>query len=103
MHSYESMKEQYSSRVSQTIDSPIAVMDFWELGEVFAALFAVLLFGLILYSWQLMLVSIVLILGVGPIVRRRNPPGIFFHWPYKCLGMSLPGLINPGRARRYSD
>ena len=34
-------------------------------------------------------------LGLGPIIRRRNERGVFFHWPYRNLKMSLPGLINP--------
>jgi len=46
---------------------------------------------------------LVIVLGIGPFVRKRNHKGVFIHWPYRHLGVSLPGLINPGRSRRYSD
>ena len=39
MHSYESLKENHGTKVSQTIDSPIMVFDYFELSEIFAALF----------------------------------------------------------------
>ena len=103
MYNYESMREKYGVRVSQTIDSPIMVFDYFELSEVFASLLIILLFGVIFYSWGTMFLGLILILGVGPVVRRKNHKGIFFHWPYKKLHMSLPGLINPKGERKYSD
>lgn len=103
MRDYESLKENHGSKVSQTIDSPIMVFDYFELTEVFAALGAMLIFGVILYSWGLMLLSLVLILGVGPVVRKKNKKGVYLHWPYKKLFMSLPGLINPKGRKKYSD
>jgi len=103
MYNYDSLKENHGNRVSQTIDSPILVFDYFELTEVFAALLVMLVFGIIFYSWGLMLLFLILILGVGPHVRRRNKKGIYFHWPYRKLHMSLPGLINPKGRKKYSD
>jgi hypothetical protein len=103
MHNYDSMRQKYSTKVSQTVDKPITVFDYFELGEVFAGLAALLVFGIIIYSWQLMLLSMILTLGIGPYVRRRNKKGIYFHYPYKKIGMNLPGLINPGENKKYSD
>lgn len=103
MHNYDAMKQKYARKVSQTIDSPIMVFDYFELGEVMTALLCLLLFGIIVYSWKLMFVSLVLVLGAGPVIRRRNKKGIFFHWPYRHLRMNLPGIINPSGPKRYSD
>ena len=103
MHNYDSLKQKYSQRVNQTIDTPIMVFDYFELGEVFAALGALLLFGIIIYSWQLMFLSLFVTLGMAPIARRRNKKGIFFHWPYRRLGMRLPGLVNPRGNKKFSD
>ena len=103
MYDYEPLKDKYGSKVSQTIDSPILVFDYFELGEVFIALLAIMLFGVVFYSWGLMFFSLFLILGIGPQVRRRNKKGIYFHWPYQKFHMYLPGLINPKGPRKYSD
>ena len=103
MHNYDSMKQKYAKRVSQTIDNPILVFDYFELGEVMAALMCMLLFGIILYSWKFMFLSLIFVLGVGPVVRRRNKKGIFFHWPYRHLKMTLPGMVNPKGPKKYSD
>lgn len=103
MYDYDSLKESHGNKVSQTIDSPILVFDYFELTEVFAALLVMLIFGIIFYSWGLMLLFLVLILGVGPQLRRRNKKGIYFHWPYKKFYMTLPGLINPKGRKKYSD
>lgn len=103
MYSYESMREKYGSRVSQTIDSPIMVFDYFELTEVFAALLVILIFGVIFYSWGIMILLLIFTLGIGPIIRRRNKKGVFFHWPYRHLKMSLPGIINPKGSKKYSD
>lgn len=103
MYSYNSLRENHGSMVSQTIDSPIMIFDYFELSEMFASVFVVLLFGVVFYSWGLMLFILTLILGIGPVIRRRNKKGIYFHWPYRVLGMSLPGLINPHGPKKYSD
>lgn len=103
MYSYEAVKREHGSRVSQTIDSPITLFDFWELSEAFAALFVVLVFGVIFYSWGIMFLLLCLVLGVAPVIRSKNSRGIFFHWPYRQLGMQLPGLINPMGKRKFSD
>ncbi len=103
MHNYDSLRQKHSTKVCQTIDSPIMVFDYFELGEVFAALSAMMLFGIVLYSWKMLFLSSFLILGVGPVVRRSNNKGVFVHWPYRHLRMSLPGLINPHSNKKYSD
>lgn len=103
MHSYESMRQKYGVKVSQTIDSPIMVFDYFELSELFAALLILLIFGVVFYSWGLMILLLGITLGVGPVIRRRNKKGIFFHWPYRHLKMSLPGVINPKGNKKYSD
>ncbi|PIP93253.1 MAG: hypothetical protein COW00_02765 [Bdellovibrio sp. CG12_big_fil_rev_8_21_14_0_65_39_13] len=103
MYDYETLRESHGTKVSQTIDSPILVFDYFEMTEVFAALLVMLIFGVIFYSWSFMLLFLVLILGIGPQLRRRNKKGIYFHWPYKKFHMSLPGLINPKGRKKYSD
>jgi hypothetical protein len=103
MHDYQLLKKLHGNRVSQTIDSPITIFDFWELSDAFAALFIILIFGVLFYSWGVMFLLLLLALGVGPIVKRKNKPGVFFHWPYRHLWISLPGLINPRGRRKYSD
>lgn len=100
----ELLKAKHSSLVSQTIDSPIMVFDFWELSDVFVALFIILIFGVLFYSWFTMFTLLSLCLGAGPVIKKKYPKGIFFHWPYARLRMDLPGLLNPrGNARRFSD
>ena len=104
MRKQEVLKAKFASVVSQTIDSPIMVFDIWELSDVFIALFIILIFGVLFYSWGTMFTLLVLCLGAGPVIKKKYPKGIFFHWPYARLQMSLPGLVNPrGRKRRYSD
>lgn len=103
MYNYDLIKEKFGKKVSQTIDSPIMVFDYFELGDVFAALGVVLIFGVIFYSWGIMFFLLFFVLVLGPIIKRRSEKGVFFHWPYKKLNMSLPGLINPGENKKYSD
>ncbi len=103
MHSYETLRRENGNRVSQTIDSPIMIFDYWELSDGFFALLIVLTFGIVLYSWGLMFLGLAISLGVVPAIRRRNNRGIFLHWPYRNFGLSLPGLINPRGRRRFSD
>ncbi len=103
MRSYDGLRENHGTKVSQTIDSPILVFDYFALSEIFSALFVVLLFGIIFYSWGLMFVILILVLGVGPVVRRRSNRGIYFHWPYRRFYMGLPGIVNPKGRRKFSD
>lgn len=103
MHDYRILKENYGNPVSQTIDSPIMIFDFWELGDAFVALGILLVFGVIFYSWALMFFLLSLVLIVGPAVRAKHNKGIFFHWPYRKFGVSLPGLMNPKSKRKFSD
>ena len=103
MHDYSRLKKDHGQQVSQTIDSPIMIFDYFELGDAFVALAIILIFGVALYSWGIMTLLLGLVLGFAPIVRRKNNKGIFLHWPYRKVGVSLPGLINPGEGRRYSD
>jgi hypothetical protein len=103
MYDYSRLKKEHGTQVSQTVDSPIMIFDYFELGDAFVALAIVMIFGVALYSWGLMTVFLILVLGLAPIIRRRNNKGIFLHWPYRKFGVSLPGLVNPGDGRRYSD
>jgi hypothetical protein len=103
MYNYDSLKQKAGSRVSQTIDSPIMVFDYFELSDVFIALFIILVFGVVFYSWGLMCLLLFLSLGLGPVVKRKHHKGIFLHWPYRKIQMSLPGLINPKGPKKYSD
>ena len=80
------------------------VFDFWELSDVFIALFIILIFGVLFYSWGTMFTLLVLCLGAGPVIKKKYPKGIFFHWPYARFHMDLPGLNNPrGSNRQFSD
>ena len=103
MHSYLSMKRDHGVRVSQTIDSPIMIFDFWELSDAFIALMVVLVFGVLFYSWGTMMLLLLVGLGLGPIIKRNHNRGIFFHWPYRHLWIELPGMTNPRGRRKYSD
>lgn len=103
MHDYQEVRKNHAKKVCQTIDGPILVFDYFQLGEVLVALIAVMTFGIVFNSWLLMLLSLVLILGVGPVLRRRNQKGFFLHWPYRYLGMSLPGIVQIKPGKPYSD
>lgn len=103
MHDYSEIKDKLGRKVSQTIDSPITVFEFWELSDVFIALFIILIFGVIFYSWWTMFILLTFFLVIGPIIKRRNNRGVFLHWPYSRLNMSLPSLINPKGKRKFSD
>lgn len=103
MHDYRRLKTEFGTRVSQTIDSPITILDFWELSDAFIALSIILTFGVILYSWGLMTIFLAFSLVGVPWIKSRYHRGIFFHWPYKHIWISLPGLINPRGNRKYSD
>ena len=103
MYSYENLKETYGNRVSQTVDSPILVMDYFELSDIFIAVAIVMFFGVIMYQWLAMFALLFVALGVLPIVKNRHPKGILLHWPYRKFGMSLPGLLNPGSNKKFSN
>lgn len=103
MRKIDILKQRHSRSISQTIHSPILVFDYWELTDVFAALTVIFIFGVLFYSWGTMLLLLALVLGFGPAIKRRYPRGIFMHWPFSRLHMSLPGLVNSKGSRRYSD
>lgn len=103
MHDYAAIKRTHGRAVSQTIDAPIMVFDYFELGDAFAVLGIILVFGVLLYSWEIMLAGLVVVIGFAPIIRRRNERGIFLHWPYRSARMALPALFNPRGRRRFSD
>jgi hypothetical protein len=103
MYDYTELKEKHGRKVSQTIDSPITVFEIWELSDVFIALFIILIFGVVFYSWWTMFILLTFFLGVGPVIKKRNNKGVFLHWPYRKLNMTLPSLINPKGKRKYSD
>ena len=103
MHSYKELKKSHGQKVSQTLDSPIMFADLWDLNDIMSSLAVILLFGLLFYSWLLMSLALVWTLGFYPYLKRKYKRGIIFHWPYKYLNMNLPGLINPGRNKKYSD
>jgi hypothetical protein len=103
MYDYTEIKENHGKKVSQTIDSPITVFDIWELSDIFIALFIVLVFGVIFYSWWTMFILLAFFLGLGPYIKQKNNKGVFLHWPYSRLNMSLPALINPKGKQKYSD
>ena len=103
MHSYESLRMSHGNKVSQTIDSPIMIFDFWELSEAFLALGVILVFGVVFYCWGVMLFLLSLVVFAVPVIRSRNKKGIFLHWPYRYLHVSLPGLFNPKGERKFSD
>jgi hypothetical protein len=103
MHDYAGLKERHGHLVSQTIDTPVMIFDYFELGDAFAALAVILLFGVIFYSWGTMCILLLLLLGILPPLRRQYPRGILMHWPHQRLGIALPGLFNPGSTRVFSD
>jgi hypothetical protein len=103
MHDYAKLRHEHGTRVSQTIDSPITILEFWELGDAFAALLIVLVFGVVLYAWGFMFLMLAFQLLVWPVVRRRYSPGVLLHYPYRKFHILLPGLVNPKGRRRFSD
>jgi len=50
-----------------------------------------------------MAVTLLLVLIAVPAIKKSNNRGIFLHWPYRHLRVSLPGLLNPRGRRKYSD
>jgi len=103
VHSYELIERNHSIKVSQTINDPIMIADYLELGEAFALLVAILFFAVIVFSWKCLLFSVAFIAIVSPWARKNFNRGIYLHWPYQVFGMSLPGLFNPKNKFGYSD
>lgn len=103
MVNYKSLARTHGMPISQTLDSPIMFLDVWELSDVLMALASILVFGIIFYSWGLMLFALIWCLGIAPKIKEKNNKGILLHFPYKRFGMKLPGLMNPGRNKRFSD
>lgn len=103
MHDYSEMKRNRGYRVNQTLDAPILVFEFWELSEIFVALGLILIFGVLFYEWALLCCLLAVTLIGLPYLRRHFNRGMEFHYPYRKLGMSLPGLINPKFRTRMSD
>ena len=103
MHDYSQIKKNHGKRVSQTIDSPIMIMDVWELSEAFAAIFFVLTFGVIGNIWGLTALLVALCLVASPLIKKSHNRGVFLHWPYRHFWISLPGLMNPRGKRKFSD
>jgi len=103
VHDYSRLRREFGKRVSQTIDSPIMIVDVWELSEAFSAVFIVLALGVIAYAWGTMCLALLLVLVAVPLIKKSHNRGIFLHWPYRQLRMRLPGLINPRGRRKFSD
>jgi hypothetical protein len=103
VHDYSRIRKEHGRRVSQTIDSPIMIVDVWELSEAFAAIFVVLTLGVIAYAWGAMCAALLIVLVAVPVIKKKHHRGIFLHWPYRRMRVSLPGLINPRGRRKFSD
>lgn len=103
MYDYNDLKNNHSSEVSRTVDDPIMIFDYWEFSDAIIAIFIIMVFGVVFYSWFIMFFLLFLCLVLGPIIKKKNNRGIYFHWPYRFFGISLPGLINPLGRNKFSD
>jgi len=103
MHDYSELKRKQGHAVNQTLDAPIIIFEFWEIGEIFFALFLILVFGVLFYEWLLMTVLLGMTLIGLPYLRRNFNKGMVFHYPYSRFKMTLPGLIQPRGKRIVSD
>ena len=103
MVNYKQLARTHGTQISQTLDSPIMFLDVWELSDVLMALGSILVFGIVFYSWGLMVLALIWCLFIGPKIKAKNNRGVLMHFPYRHLGMGLPGLMNPGKGRLYSD
>ncbi len=103
MVDYKSLVRTHGTQISQTLDAPIKFLDVWELSDVLMALGSILVFGVVLYSWWLMVLALGWCLVVGPKIKEKNNRGVLLHFPYRYLGMVLPGMFNPQNRKRYSD
>ena len=79
------------------------IMDIWELSDAFLSLGVMLFFGLVLDALVLMLFALLITLVVVPTIKHKCRKGILLHAPYRYLGMTLPGLAQPGLGTEYSD
>ena len=103
MHSYKELRKSNGSRISQTLDSPIMFADLWDLSDILTCLASILIFGLVFYSWVLLLLSLIWTLIANPMIKRKFNRGFLLHLPYRLLNMKLNGLVNPGKGQRFSD
>ncbi len=103
MYDYEKVKKDHGIQVSQTVNDPITLGDYWDLYDVYGALLVVLAFGLVFYQWSLMVLGLIVVIAVIPSIKQKNNRGIFLHYPYKRFQMTLPGLVNPKGDKVYSD
>ncbi len=103
MHDYSKLRRSHGSKISQTLDSPIMFADFWELSDIMLCLASILIFGLLFYSWKLLMISILWTLVVNPKIKKKSNRGILLHWPYRVFGLQLKGLMNPKGNKQYSD
>ena len=103
MLEYKTLGRTHSIAISQTLDAPIKFLDIWDLSDVMLALASILVFGVIFYSWWIMVLALIWCLILAPKIKERNNKGILLHYPYRKFGMKLIGIPNPGRNKRYSD
>ncbi len=103
MHDYREIQKEYSIAVSRTVDEPIMILDTWELSDAFLSLGNMLFFGIVIDSIFLLFLSLCISLVLVPLVKKKCRKGVFLHTPYKYLGMTLPGLAQPGTGKNYSD
>ena len=97
------MKKEHGNEIPQTIDTPITFLDYFDLWDLSLALLIILVFGVILYSWWAMIGLLIINLGILPKIKKKSNRGVFLHYFYKKFGLTLPGLMNPGRNKKYSD
>ncbi len=103
MIEYKSIGRTHGINISQTLDAPIRFLDIWDLSDVMMALGSILVFGVISYSWWIMLLALFWCLIVAPKIKETHNRGVLLHYPYRLLGMKLVGLTNPGLRKRHSD
>lgn len=103
MSKLKELRRLHGRSVAQSLDEPITVFDYWHLHDAFTVLGITLVFGVILYQWSLTFFLLLVVTGIVPAIRKKNPRGIFLHWPYRYFGVNLPGIINPGFKRTFSD
>ena len=103
MYDYSEFKIKHGTPVSQTVDEPIIFLNFWEIGDLCLGMIIILIFGTLFYAWWTMITLLIVAVVIVPIVKRNHNRGVFQHWFYKNLGLSLPSLMNPKGRRKFSD
>ncbi len=103
MHDYSEMRKRLGYSVNQTLDSPVMVLEFWEISEIFVALVFIMILGVLFYEWLLLCLTLIATLVGLPYLRKHFNKGIVLHYPYYKFGMSLPGLVNPKHYPVMSD